>query len=109
MYSGYANRAPATTAVTPSPAANLGSAARAADRVTGNDDHAITKIPPASAVKNSPSAAIEKPTASVTPRINPLRSQWAVSRILSSRHSTSGAIQPEVQLRWPLAWATKPG
>ena len=38
-----------------------------------------------------------------------LRSQRPFSRRRSSHQSTTGAIQPEVQLRWPLACETKPG
>jgi hypothetical protein len=86
-----------------------GSAARLSARLAGASDQAITNVPPASAVKNSPSAAIVKPTPSRMPRIAPWRSQRPCSRSRSSHHSTTGASQPDDQLRCPFACDTKPG
>src|SRR3954469_1943294 len=109
MCSGYASSAPATTAVTPSPLSTVGSAARASARVACDSDQTTTNRPPASAVKNSPSAATVNETPRSAPRTAPLRSQRPGSRSLNSRQSTTGAIQPAVQLRWALACETKPG
>ena len=93
----------------PEPLSTVGAPTRASSRVAPASDQVIRKTPLASAVKNSPSAAIEKPTATSTPRITPLRSQRPGSRSLNTHHSTTGATQPADQLRCPLACEMKPG
>ena len=60
-------------------------------------------------MKNSASAAMVKHNASSVPRTAPVRTWWPGSRSLNSHHRTSGAIQPEVKLRWPLACEMNPG
>ena len=108
-HSGYDSSTPATTAVTPSPRRKLGSAARASARLAGCSAQTATNTPSASAVKNSPSAAIEKATATSTPRITPSRSQCPARRSANSRQISNGTSQPAVQFRCALACETMPG
>ena len=87
----------------------MGSAARASARWAGCTAQTTTNTPSASAAKNRPSAAIEKATATSTPRITPSRSQCPGRRSANSRQTSSGTSHPAVQFRWALACETMPG
>ena len=63
----------------------------------------------ARAVKKSPSAAIEKATATSTPSSTPSRSQRPGGAARTRRQISSGTSQPAVQFRWALACDTMPG
>ncbi len=109
-HSGYASRTAATTAVTAEPAQHR----RRRPPAPRPGGPGRAPRPPgtprsASAVKNSPSAAMENATATSTPRITPPRTACPGVRSAKTRQSSSGTSQPAVQLRCALACETMPG
>lgn len=107
--SGYASSAPATSAVTPSPAAIRGSAARASGHRAGCSAQTARNTPSASAVKNSPSAAIENAAATSSPSTIPPVTARPGRRSRNTPQISSGTSQPAVQFRCALACDTIAG
>jgi hypothetical protein len=93
----------------PSALSTVGAAAWASARTARDSDQVTTNTALASAVKNNPSAAIEKHAAISAPSTRPLRSQWPGSRNFSTHQISSGATQEDVKLRCPFACEMKPG